>query len=308
MLLIFLLIISLIGSVVIRFSVLDRIQPVVEKSHLLCLERLSVDTRFAAELRALVCAENFSSLGHSHFYISSGLIHLFVVSGAHLILIRNLLNRLPPEIRPGPAILAAVLILYAFACGMNPPIARALAGFLLGAWLYFRHIHWPPHFRILTAGLLTLIFHPPWLRSLGLQLSWLAALLVHLGTARLRTRSALFRQGLLYLALFPTLVFFQIPDPSVIVVNVILAPALELVLFPVALAVWFFHFLYPLFDLLIWLLKTALEKAEADYRFQLRDLPADLVLWNWAFILALHLVFHLLHVREKRRPAEEAAP
>jgi predicted membrane metal-binding protein len=276
-------------------------QPVSEKAHLFCLHQLPLKSHALSELKALVCAENFNTLSNSQLYISSGLIHLFVVSGAHLILIEKLLQKLPEDYRPNKNLLLALLIAYGFLCNLNAPITRSLVTYSVSFFLNSKKINWPPHFKIFISGLLTLLLNYHWLSSLSLQMSWMAGLLVAVSTLFFQKKSLFFKQSLFFLMLLPTLVFFQLPSFIVVLCNLVLAPLLEFVLFPLGLAVWFFNFLYPVFDYFIILFRTLLQKLELDFLVQPATTPPQLIFFNWLLILIAHLLFHLLYVSQKRR-------
>ena len=297
MVLLSVLIISLLIISLFRFSVHEILAPVAKTAHLFCLNNLPDSSLSIAELKALVCAENFTNLSDSQFYISSGLIHLFVVSGAHLVLIENLLNK----ITSSRFLVFIVLIIYGFACGLNAPIVRCLIAFTLNLYLIEKNIHWPAHFKLLIIGSISLSFNYNWITSLSLQMSWIAAFLVVLGNNFFKDNSSFFKQSLFFITLLPTLVFFQIPSPVVILTNLVLAPILEFILFPLGLLVLFFNFLSPLFDFLILSFRLILQKLELDFQIQTTELPANLVFFNWCLILTLHAVFHLVYVNKKRK-------
>ncbi len=297
MILFSLLIISILTLSLVRFSVLEIMAPVAEKAHLYCLANLPQSSTSISELKALVCAQNFTNLSDSQFYISSGLIHLFVVSGAHLILIEKLLNKFNIH----QNLIFIIILIYSFACNLNAPVVRCLLAFALNAYFTSKNIRWPAHFKLLIVGLLTLGFNFVWITSLSLQMSWLAAFLVVLGEHFYKEASLLFKQSLFFITLLPCIVFFQIPGPVVILLNIILAPVLEFILFPLGLVVWFFNFMSPLFDFLISIFKFILQSLELDFQIQTKDLPPDLVFYNWCLIFLLHAAFHLIHVRKKRK-------
>lgn len=296
MILFSILIFALLVLSLIRFSAFDFFSPVAEKAHLFCLGFLPPESQALAELKALVCAENFSSLNDSQLYISSGLIHLFVVSGAHLLLVERLLSRA----KCNSGVIFFILMLYAFACNLGAPVVRCLFAFGLNFFLLTKNIRWPAHFRLLLVGLATLCFNFNWINSLSLQLSWLAAFLVMLGENFFTASSILFKQSLFFVTLFPTVVFFQIPSAGTILLNIFLAPWLEFVLFPLGLCTWFFAPAHRLFDFAIHLFKNVLKFLELDFRIQLEEISASLTIYNWALLLLLHLVFHLFHVYKAR--------
>lgn len=296
MILIFLLIISLLLGFNFRISVFDLLFPVSSHFHFLCLQQLPADSNAISELKALVCAENFANLQSSQLYISSGLIHLFVVSGAHLLVLEKIFTDFFQAF-----FLLLLLTVYAFACGLNPPITRALLAFAVGVVLTYKKINWPAHFRLLIAGLLTLVFNFNWISSFSLQMSWIASMLVVFAAEVFSENSAFFRQSALFFALLPTVIFFQIPSPVGILLNLFLAPLLELVLFPLGLLVGVFNFLFPAFDGIIYLLKALLEKTEITTQLQGENMPLQLTMLNWTFILILQAGFHLYWMKKQRQ-------
>ena len=295
------LLFALLVLTLIRFSVFEFLSPVAEKAHFFCLSYLPPESRALAELKALVCAENFSSLNDSQLYISSGLIHLFVVSGAHLLLIERLLLRSKCNTR----IILFTLVLYAFACNLGAPVVRCLLAFVLNFFLVQKNIRWPAHFRLLLIGFATLCFNFNWINSLSLQMSWLAAFLVMLGEKFFTTSSLFFKQSLFFVTLLPSVVFFQIPGLGTILLNVLLAPWLEFVLFPLGICTWFFAPVYRIFDFAISLFKTLLNFLELDYQIQLTEPPGRLTFYNWVLLLFLHLAYHLIHVHKARSSPDE---
>lgn len=301
MILFSILLFALLVLSLIRFSAFEFLSPVAEKAHFFCLSFLPPESQALAELKALVCAENFSSLNDSQLYISSGLIHLFVVSGAHLLLIERLLLR--SKINSG--IILSTLVLYAFACNLGAPVVRCLLAFGLNFFLISKNIRWPAHFRLLLIGLAALCFNFNWINSISLQMSWLAAFLVMLGEKIFTSRSLLFKQSLFFVTLLPTVVYFQIPGAGTILLNMMLAPWLEFVLFPLGLCTWFFAPAYRVFDFAIGIFKNLLSFLEVDFQLQLEEISASLTFYNWALLLVLHLVFHLLHVQQARRSPDE---
>lgn len=300
MIFIFVLIISLFTLSLFRVSAYELIIRISQHAHSFCIQQIPSKSVAQPELKALVCAENFSTLQQSETYITSGLIHLFVVSGAHLILIERiftLLTRQKPGLR---FLLLFILVSYAFLCGLTPPVIRCLMAFSLNFYLLQKNIKWPAHNKVFFIGLITLSFNFNWVSSLSLQLSWIAALLVSLGEDLFKNKHPLFKQSLFYFALLPTIIYFQVPDPTVILINLFLAPVLEFFLFPLALAVWFIPALHVVFDFAVHRFNSFLVMTEIPYRAQLHTLPESIHQFNWFLILVLHFYFHLSYVRKWR--------
>lgn len=296
MVLVSLLVILLLILSLSRFSVFEILEPLSRKAHLLCINKLPPQSTSLSELKALVCAQNFSNLNESQFYISSGLIHLFVVSGAHLIIIEKLLIKLSFN----RTLIFIILVIYSFACGLNAPVTRCLIAYSLNLYLTHKKIYWPPHLRLLIIGSMTLSFNYNWINSLSLQMSWIAAFLVVLVTHFYKEYSVFFKQSLFFITLLPSVVFFQIPSPVVIIINMILTPILEFILFPLGLMVLMFNFLNPLFEFLIYIFKTLLQAFELDFQIQSISQPPQFTIYNWGLIFLMHGIFHLIYIHKKR--------
>ncbi|MBC7421326.1 MAG: ComEC/Rec2 family competence protein [Bdellovibrio sp.] len=293
-----LLFVSLSLLAFVRISPLSFLEPLTTFLHASCINRLPENSTALPELKALVCAENFSGLYISEIFVSSGLIHLFVVSGAHLLVLQKIYNRLSPG--KSQKIFFATLFIYAGACEFNSPVTRSLVAIYFSSLLISKHLFWPKHFCLLLVGLLTLLIEPAWLQSISLQLSWLAAFVVSLNQDFFRDKSFLFKQSLYFFALLPLLIYLQIPSPLVIVLNLFFTPVLEFLLFPLGLLVWFFPRMYPLFDYLIEFCKWLLLKINMQWQFQPDSAPTFLIIFNWALIFLLHLIAHLAWMRKKR--------
>ena len=298
MLILGILFISLILFATIRFSPLHFLQPMTDFLHSNCLERLPVKASALPELKALVCAENFSGLFISEIFVTSGLIHLFVVSGAHLIVLQKIYDRL--AMGRARNLFFAMLFIYAGACEFNSPVTRSLIAIYLMSFLVSKHLYWPKHFCLLLVGLLTLLIEAQWLQSISLQLSWLAAFVVTVNQDFFREKSFLFKQSLYFFALMPILIYMQVPSPLVIIINIIFTPLLEFLLFPLGLLVWVFPRIYPIFDCLIELLKWVLLKIDLQWQFQSQLPPQSLIIFNWFFIFTLHFIAHFAWLKKKR--------
>jgi ComEC/Rec2-related protein len=287
-----------------RISIYNGLKPVADMAHQFCLSRLPQDSLSLSELKALVCAENFSNLNQSQFYISSGLIHLFVVSGAHFLLIEQVLYKLTLGKKWPSVFVFVVLLSYGLMCGLNPPVCRCLFSFAISHYLFSKNIRWPFHFKILIIGSVTLSSHPDWINSLSLQMSWLAAFAVSFSQEYFKNSSIVLKQILFFTILLPTLVNFQDLNFSSILANVFLAPVLEFILFPLALLVWFLNFLDPIFHFIIKNFGELLRLFEFEYSPRLTVIPPELAFWNWGLIFFLHFSTHLYFIQIRRKLLE----
>ncbi|MBC7464510.1 MAG: ComEC/Rec2 family competence protein [Bdellovibrio sp.] len=301
MALVYLSIITLTIAASLRFSVHSLLQPVSLLLHQSCLERLPVASKSLPELQALVCGQGFSDAASSQLYVATGLIHLFVVSGAHLILLETILKKVPIFQKSSSRILILIaLFIYVLACEMNPPITRSFISLLFSGFLIKNRLNWPASFKIFLIGIITLAMNPEWANSASLQLSWIAGLVVALNTCYFSKHTFLFRQSLYFILLWPLLIFLSVPSHLVILMNLIFTPILEFILFPLGLVTWVLPFLHPLFDLFIEGLNAILKLLEFKSTAQTTlDLSA-LSSMGWFIIFGLHFCLHLFEMNHRK--------
>ena len=115
---------------------------------------------------------------------SSGLVHLFSVSGMQVFVLAMLLNL---ALRPFPihrsaqiGILAFVLVLYALATGLQPQIIRAIFMTLAGLSAYSFHRDPDALSALSLAGVLCLLWNPNALFGMSFQLSFATLVMVSL--------------------------------------------------------------------------------------------------------------------------------
>lgn len=270
--------------------------------HFHCLERIPLASSSAFELKAIACGENFSTAASSQIFMASGLIHLFVVSGAHLIVLEKMItSAFFTKYKIPKSFVLFILFIYTLACDMNSPITRSFLSILLSFILLHKHLYWTDNYKLFLMGLLTLIINPLWLNSLSLQMSWMAALILSINSLYFFKAGILFKQFLFFLFLWPFLIFFQIPSPSIIIANLIFTPILEFFLFPLALLIWLCPFLYFLFDFIILYLKNLLHLFEFQLIYQEHPVNLELVLFGWIFILGMHYVLYFTELKQRRQ-------
>lgn len=260
-----------------RFSIFNFVQPVSIFFHEKCLAQVPSFSASHEILSALVCGENFKSQATAQLYASTGLIHLFVVSGSHLLLLQKIIQKFFSH----SLIILICLLFYCAICMFNPPITRSLVYLLLGFALYRLHRRWPNDYILLIAGLISLVINPLWINSLSLQMSWLATLVLVI------SKTPLQRQILLYFLFQFCFLTLGFPEFSIILLCVIMTPVLEFILFPLALLTVAFHFFEPFFSNLMWCLNTFLQHLNY-YSTRSPLLISDGKLYNWIVIFGLH--------------------
>lgn len=291
---------TLIIAALNRISVHSLLQQAILYFHQGCLNRIPIESLAREELQALVCAENFSTASKSTLYAATGLIHLFVVSGAHLLLLEKGLGQIIYKKKFNFLILF-LLFIYCLACQLNPPVTRSFISIILSMILLKNHLNWPASFKILLTGVFTLVLNPPWAASVSLQLSWIAGLVVSINAIYFSKKSFFFKQSLYFILLTPLLLFICVPSALNILVNLIFTASLEFILFPLGILTWFFSFTYPIFDRLILGLNQILRPLEFQYVPQM-DLKLNQMTYHgWLLILFLHFVLHLCEIQYRKK-------
>lgn len=282
-----LLFLTLIFSL-IRFSFIILSQPISIYLHSLCLKNLPSSSH-KEDLAALVCGDSYDQLAFSDFYKSTGLIHLFVVSGSHFVILNGLLMKLLPFKKKEIFILSG-LIIYSSICLNTPPAVRGVIALLIQFTLDKVNLKWPKHTQLLIVGLLCLSLNYTWSTSLSLQMSWLTSLVLIVFENVSGYSKAFKRQLCLFFLM--TFCFAIMGQPQLIstLTAVLFTPLLDSFLFPLALISAVFHPFVYLFDFCISTLQSLLLLTEAttvasnhiySYSFW--------VTLNWLLILSIHL-------------------
>lgn len=221
-------------------------QRLAQYLHAECLQNISAGNEVLMPIySALICGERLPEGMLKKTFISLGVIHLMVISGAHLIFIEKAWKFLP-HFRFKNTSFVFFLLLYAFSAGLSPPILRALFSFVLTRINKKWKLFWSPYTRVHISGLLCLLCEQTWIHSLSLQLSWVASL--GMANPRLsRWKSCI----LTYLLILPLVSSWSNAHPFSIVVNWLIAPLASCVLLPLSLLTLPFPFL-RLFTDIVW--------------------------------------------------------
>ena len=205
--------------------------------HKFCLDWSVSWGEFYHVALALSCGSKKSSLQIFETFKHLGLVHLLVISGAHLALLEKFLTRIKtPQLGVG-----FFLLCFTFMSGANPPVVRAF-GFYSFHLINkkFRLFYSPLESTIISSALIVCLL-PTWWGSLSFLMSVLASLLVHshkTSFLRLCTR--------MYLGLIPVLIFLGIPHPLSILINWIFTPIFTVLLFPLSLLAYFWPLWGPI--------------------------------------------------------------
>jgi len=274
----------LVGS----YQHLERLSLVFQQA---CIAQVP-STSYAHYYEALVCGVNLEPSEILQLLKLSGLIHLFVVSGSHLIFLEHiLLYRAPSIVR------LLALTLFSLFSGLQPPVVRSWISLYLPFAL--RKWAWRSSFRIWMAGVLSLCVNPTWITSLSLQLSWACALGLSMPSFW-RMPKALCRSLWIFIFLYPLL--WSTPKSYLSpLCNWLLAPIIGLLLFPLSLVALLFHklsfisdFAFSYFDRAMLLLEPWLFLAPQT------DQPLYIELrWLWVFVL--QFLVYAMEIRKERQ-------
>lgn len=237
--------------------------PLTEKLHDICLSQ--VPTGPYQELyQAMICAEDLKSAQLRSLFVDTGLYHLIVVSGSHLVLIGIVFEKLlMPLLKKNLSPLIAKLLFYFFlatyalVCCLQPPLVRALIAVLLSDLSRRMRLGWSEITQLFLTILICIALNSHWVDSMSLLLSAVASLALIMTR---KSKDAFRQQCLIYLILMPPLLGWGNLHPSTIFSNFIFAPLISIMLLPAAISCMIFPFLQSNVDSLTQLTIQMLEQ------------------------------------------------
>lgn len=257
-----------------------------------CRTTISQNTIHHSEIMAaLICGTPLSSTRQSELFKKSGLIHLIVVSGSHLILISNLAAFFLKRKHGFP-----LLALYAVLTGLQPPVFRALiqtaAAFEAEEQVYPIH----PLAKELAALLAVVFLIPNYFFSLSLCLSSLCSLALLLT----RKKNVFVQSTAVFFLLSPCLLLFSNPNFFSIFMNATVGVVLSATLLPLAiLALLPGSFFSSLFSQIVSATLTSAEYLPVFDMAVTRWMSTRWITPSYFFILIL-LVYILLFFKMER--------
>ena len=230
-------------------------------------------------------------------FVALGIVHLMVISGAHLIFLERFWNLLP-TFRFKDTLLALFLLTYSLSAGLNPPVLRALFSLLLSRLNKRFKLFWSPYLRVCISCLLCLLCEASWFYSLSLQLSWIASMgMSNPHISRLKSCT------LTFLLILPVVSSWSSVHPLSIFINWLVVPFAGGILLPFSLLLIFFPFMRPFVNQLwelalngLYLLKPLVEQKGIYMDWSLGSFGI------WIYIFAVFIVlelFFMLSLRKK---------
>lgn len=262
--------------------------------HNQCLSILPLKGQWKPVYEALICGQRLPKGPIKQAFTEGGLIHLMVVSGAHLIFMEKLWMKCPlPFFKKTGLFL--FIVLYALITHLHPPVVRALFSFFLFQLSHSGKLFWSHSFVTQFSGILCLIHSPHWIHSSSLQLSWLAALAYGISSSPVK------KAFIVYIVVFPLISQWQFLHPLTVLINWLLAPVIGFILLPLSFITALFSFLQPLSDT-IWSSIFIILKWVSELLPNLPKLSIfkNLREYTWVYIGSMFLISHTIAIWFKR--------
>ncbi len=231
---------------------------------------------------ALICGIPLSASEEKRIFLDTGLIHILVVSGAHLIFLERLTLWLPARAR------LSVLGVFCWLTGFGAPVVKAFLRRALEPRLH----GWTTIQCEGAAVAAALLLFPPWIVSRSFLMSWTCALAFALPPLLPRPVDASVKVFILLYA-------FSAASPLTVLWNALVAPFVGELLFPASLTTIALPALTPLVDqlwsALLWILELGPQGRAAEWFW-----PARQLLWIPLFT---HIFLLMMEVRWRRARA-----
>lgn len=209
----------------------------------ICHQSISPALNHAELSSGFLCGTSLTNPHTQGLLLNSGLIHLIVVSGAHLQLLLSFIEFvLPKKWQQGllyQIVIISFLIFYSLSTGFQPPIVRALFLWLLQQFSSVFHLHFSKNKSAITSGIICLILFPDWIHNFSFFLSWIVSLTLCLPHSN-NHKPTLWQKALLFFLqnlLIQILLIIPLGTFSItgLICNFILAPILSIFLFPISI-------------------------------------------------------------------------
>lgn len=290
--------------------------------HSACLQ-LSPSILYQPVFNAFLCGAPFPHASTFDDLKATGLLHLVVVSGAHLLIVEQFLLYFLAKRPSLKKVIFPALIFYMLAARAAPPIMRALLSFAFKSLQKKFSLRWSALQINAISGVLGLVLFQNDRQRSSLLLSWTCALAmaisqlnsnpadqkkskIFIWTATLRTCIYV------YVLLFPLLLPLSPPHPFSIACNLIMAPLISGLFFPIILLGAAFKFLtlhlgslrfesiFELIDFIWCQFATILHWAAHWLPSPLE--PKSLARqWLYFYVLTLNVFFLVFEVHFKRQ-------
>ena len=294
-----LLLLAIILSISHRLHLPKFLAEIASKTQNICQEMTPNLTKEQSTLESLVCGKKVSDPNNFIALQATGLIHIFVVSAGHLVVVREILLFLGWS----RLFLTFALICFTLLTGLQAPCVRSLVSLFLVSYLSRKKLFLSPSQTVFFTGILTLAIFPKWCQSFSLQLSWAAALALSISTTLQNKNNSEFLRLLIssfwvFVILLPFLQSLGGLHPLSILWNITLGSLTAFFLFPLCLLAT----LNPFF---LWILEIAMKpfwtllQLSREFQFE-SQIASPSHIKGWVWIFSLHLVIHMTAIFYQR--------
>jgi predicted membrane metal-binding protein len=235
-------------------------------------QRFLPTSKFYDLYSALICGTSLQTGSYRRIFLDTGLIHILVVSGAHLHFLDRILKVVPKVGR------LTLLGIYGWLCGFQAPVVRAWLRRVVEFFGFPRGASSFQNEAITVLILLAVI--PHWISSRSLLMCWVCALALSLPPLwpRWPAMSTSFWCYILLLPLCPS-------APTSLLANILLTPLIGVILFPLSLLACLSSHVAHLADCLWSALFLVLDQMP-----QVAPPPWPARPWFWIYPLLLHIL------------------
>ncbi len=252
------------------------------------------DSQWSPVYNAIVCGNPLLPGEFKSRLIITGLIHLIVVSGSHLIFLVAVAEKFVPN----RGVLFLILGAFTLMTGLQPPTVRAMVNLSVAENAVSQNLFWTKAQQTMLGGLLTLFLFPAWASSHSFVMSWAASFA--LATNQHDVKSWRYHFWV-YFVLFPIFLPLSPLNPISILTNLLFAPVVGAVLFPFSLFAFLGSGPAHLVDILWQIFDSCLKIISAEAPLTIPPINFSL-LWLWVYLFALHIGDHINYVTRKRKP------
>ena len=253
------------------------------EAHNFCLQS-SPPSHWKSFYQAIVCGKKLQASQQWQQMRQLGMLHILIVSGAHLSFLSQTLRFLffhhLPENLKNLILLGLVVV-----CQFQAPALRAWCYLFINGINKKKRLFLKPPALLLLTIIFCLSVNPPFFQSMSLPLTWLACLGIGLG------KNSFTQSFFCFLFLQPIISQWGSPSPLTIGVNAFITPLVGMILFPASLFCFFLPFLTPLVDklwnFLFYLAKTLSPSLTLSESQNLSEGK----LWIWLYALVLNISF-----------------
>jgi len=259
--------------------------PLSSKLHNSCQQQAHKNKAHKSEVAAIVCGAPIKKTKAKNLFTTNGLIHIFVVSGAHLNFYKKVLRLILP-LWSAKFIINIFLLLYTLTCMFSAPILRAFIQQMSSDLNQITKLNLDTYTVLLLTAALAVIIVPSYLKTISLPMSWVAALCMG-------QKKCVAKTLVVFLCLFPILLTFTEPSPLSAFSSFFISGAISIFILPLNLLVFIFPYLSFLSDIFYDFLYQALELTSnsISINHSSRSLfSSSYVCWVYALTLNLALI------------------